>query len=104
MEGQGRGKQKTVAGVLGILLGSLGVHHFYLGSNGAGFIYLGVWAACALLAVVTCGIGSMLFFVPFGGGVAEGIMLLVMSDSDFDARYNQRTPGSTEFVFSKPSS
>jgi TM2 domain-containing membrane protein YozV len=102
MEGQGRGKQKVVAGVLGILLGSLGIHHFYLGSNNAGFVYLGVWAVCFVLSFVTCGIGSVLFFIPFAGGVVEGIMLLVMSDTDFDARYNQRAPGAMEFVFSKP--
>jgi hypothetical protein len=35
-------------------------------------------------------------------GLIEGILILVMSDADFDARYNQRTPGGTEFVFSKP--
>lgn len=102
MEGTGRGKQKVVGGILGILLGSIGVHHFYLGSNGAGFIYLGVWGACLILSFFTCGIGSFLFFVPWAGGVVEGIMLLIMPDADFEARYNQRTPGSTEFVFQKP--
>ncbi len=88
MEGQGRGKQKTVAGILGILLGGLGVHHFYLGSNMAGVI-------CIIVTVVTCGVGALL-------GLIEGILLLVMSDADFETRYNQRTPGSTEFVFTKP--
>ncbi len=88
MEGQGRGKQKTVAGILGILLGGLGVHHFYLGSTTAGIIEI-------VATVVTCGVGALL-------GLVEGILLLVMSDEDFDKRYNQRAPGSTEFVFSKP--
>lgn len=88
MEGQGRGKQKIVAGLLGILLGGLGVHHFYLGSTMAGVIEL-------IATFVTCGIASLV-------GLVEGILILVMSDADFDARYNQRTPGSTEFVFMKP--
>ena len=44
---------------------------------------------------VTCGVASLV-------GLIEGILILVMSDADFDARYNQRTPGSTEFVFMKP--
>jgi TM2 domain-containing membrane protein YozV len=88
MEGQGRGKQKIVAGLLGILLGGLGVHHFYLGSTMAGVIEL-------IATLVTCGIASLV-------GLIEGILILVMSDADFDARYNQRTPGSTEFVFMKP--
>jgi TM2 domain-containing membrane protein YozV len=82
-----RGKNKVVAGVLGILLGGLGIHHFYLGSIGAGVICL----------VLSCfGIGPIL-------GLVEGILLLVMSDADFDARYNLREPGSMEFVFMKPS-
>jgi len=33
-------KSKTVAGVLGILLGSLGVHNFYLGFTGKGIAQL----------------------------------------------------------------
>jgi TM2 domain-containing membrane protein YozV len=88
MEGQGRGKQKIVAGLLGILLGGLGVHHFYLGSTMAGVIEL-------IATFVTCGVASLV-------GLIEGILILVMSDGDFDARYNARTPGSTEFVFMKP--
>ena len=88
MEGQGRGKQKIVAGLLGVLLGGLGVHHFYLGSTMAGVIEL-------IATFVTCGVASLV-------GLIEGILILVMSDADFDARYNQRTPGGTEFVFMKP--
>ena len=88
MEGQGRGKQKVVAGILGILLGGFGVHHFYLGSTTAGIIQI-------IATFVTCGAASLV-------GLVEGILLLVMNDADFDARYNQRTPGATEFVFMKP--
>jgi TM2 domain-containing membrane protein YozV len=81
-----RGKQKVVAGVLAILLGGLGIHHFYLGSVGAGVV-------CLLASCV--GVGFIL-------GIVEGILLLTMSDQDFDARYNLRTPESMEFVFMKP--
>jgi TM2 domain-containing membrane protein YozV len=89
---QTRGKEKTVAGILGILLGGLGIHHFYLGSTVAGVIELAV-------TVVTCGFGAV-----FSGiaGLVEGIMLLTMSDEEFNQRYNQRTPESMEFVFMKP--
>ncbi|MEX2176101.1 MAG: TM2 domain-containing protein [Pirellulaceae bacterium] len=83
----GRGKNKVVAGILGILLGMLGIHHFYLGSVMAGVI--------CILANVACGLGSII-------GLVEGIMLLIMSDAEFDARYNNRTPESMEFVFMKP--
>ena len=83
-----RGKQKVVAGILGILLGWLGIHHFYLGSTGAGVI--------CLLASFCFGLGGII-------GIIEGIMLLIMKDEEFEARYNQREPGSMEFVFMKPS-
>ena len=82
----GRGKNKVVAGVLGILLGGLGVHHFYLGSITSGIILL-VSSCCF-------GLGTIL-------GLVEGILLLVMTDEEFDAKYNAREPESMEFVFQK---
>jgi TM2 domain-containing membrane protein YozV len=85
----GRGKDKMVAGLLGIFLGGLGVHQFYLGSNTTGIIEI-------VLSVVSCYIlGSIC-------GIVEGIMILVMSQEEFDARYNRRAPESVEFVFMKP--
>lgn len=86
MASAGRGKSKVTAGVLGILLGGLGIHHFYLGSSTAGIIC--IVASCCV------GLGSVL-------GLIEGIMLLVMSDEEFDAKYNARTPEPMEFVFQK---
>ncbi len=83
--GTGRGKSKVVAGVLGILLGGLGIHHFHLGSTMAGVVTL-------LLCCV--GVGGIL-------GLVEGILLLMMSDAEFDAKYNARTPEPMEFVFMK---
>jgi len=85
---QSRGKDKTTAGILGILLGSLGVHQYYLGSTVTGVIEL-------VLTFVTCGIGSLL-------GLVEGILILIMPQEEFDQRYNYRTPESIEFVFMKP--
>lgn len=88
----GRGKNKVVAGVLGILLGGLGIHHFYLGSNIAGVILLAVsLVSCGLLGVISGIVGFV-----------EGLMILFMSDAEFDARYNSRTPESMEFVFTGP--
>lgn len=83
----GNGKTKLVAGLLALFLGGFGVHHFYLGSVTAGIV-------CIAVTWLTCGAGGILPLI-------EAIMLLVMSDADFDAKYNQRTPGSMEFVFSK---
>jgi len=82
---EGNGKNKVTAGVLGILLGGLGIHHFYLNSPVTGVICL----------VSSCvGVGAII-------GLVEGIMILTMTDAEFDARYNFRTPDTIEFVFQK---
>jgi TM2 domain-containing membrane protein YozV len=85
---EGRGKEKGTAGLLGIFLGGVGAHHFYLGSTTSGIIQIAV-------TVCTCGIGALM-------GHVEGIMLLLMKDDEFNSRYNQRAPAALEFVFMKP--
>jgi len=84
----GNGKNKVVAALLALFLGGFGVHHFYLGSTMAGVI-------CIAATWLTCGFGVILPFIEF-------IMLLIMSEADFDKKYNQRTPESMEFVFTGP--
>jgi TM2 domain-containing membrane protein YozV len=79
----GRGKHKIVAGLLAVVMGFLGVHHFYLGSLSSGFTVL----------LMSC------FGVGFVVGPVEGVMLLMMSDVEFDAKYNHRVPDTLEFVF-----
>jgi hypothetical protein len=65
-------KDKTTAGVLGLLLGGFGAHKFYLGQSGAGIVYLlFCWT-----------------FIPALIGLVEGISLLTMSQSAFDMRHN----------------
>lgn len=60
-------KSRIVAGILGLLLGGLGVHKFYLGNIGLGIVYLIFsWT-----------------FVPAIIGFIEGIIDLVQSDSEF---------------------
>lgn len=59
-------KSKMAAGLLGIFLGSFGVHNFYLG-------YTGKAVAQLLITVLTCGFGS---FVSGIWGLVEGIMIL----------------------------
>jgi TM2 domain-containing membrane protein YozV len=60
-------KSKIVAGILGILLGSLGVHNFYLGFTGKAVAQL-------LITVLSAG---MLSFISGLWGLIEGIMILV---------------------------
>lgn len=67
MAGVGEQKSKVVAGILGILLGSLGIHNFYLGKTKIGLIQL-------LVSVISFGI-----LAPFMAiwGLIEGILILV---------------------------
>lgn len=60
-------KSKLVAGLLGIFLGSIGVHNFYLG-------YTGKAVAQLLIALLTCGAGATITSI---WGLIEGIMILV---------------------------
>ncbi|MEG0693890.1 MAG: TM2 domain-containing protein [Oscillospiraceae bacterium] len=62
-------KSKIAAGVLGILLGSLGIHNFYLG-------YTGKAIAQLLITLFTCGIGA---FATSIWGLVEGILILTGS-------------------------
>lgn len=60
-------KSKVVAGVLGILLGSLGIHNFYLGNTTRGIIQLLI----SLLSV-----GFLAWAVAIWG-IVEGILILI---------------------------
>ncbi|MFI3261154.1 MAG: TM2 domain-containing protein [bacterium] len=62
-------KSKVCAGILGILLGSLGIHNFYLGYTGKGVAQL-------LITVLSCGFLAVISSV---WGLVEGIMILTGS-------------------------
>ena len=65
-------KSKMIAGILGILVGGLGIHNFYLGYITKGVIQVVLTA----LGVITCG---LLFPLPIAAGIwglVEGIMIL----------------------------
>jgi TM2 domain-containing membrane protein YozV len=64
-------KSRVVAGILGILLGNFGAHKFYLGKIGMGILYL------------------VFFWTGIPGiiGLIEGILYLVKSDEEFQAKY-----------------
>lgn len=65
------GKSKLAAALFALLLGGIGIHKFYLGSVGWGIVYLlFCWT-----------------FIPAIIGFIEGILLLVMSESDFNKKY-----------------
>jgi TM2 domain-containing membrane protein YozV len=66
-------KSKLVAGILGILLGGLGIHRFYLGYNSIGIIQIVV---TVVLGILTCGIGVIVGHI---WGLIEGILILTGS-------------------------
>lgn len=68
-------KSKVCAGLLGIFLGSIGVHNFYLG-------YTGKAIAQLLITILSC---FMLYWVSAIWGLIEGILILTGSTITTDA-------------------
>lgn len=71
-----RGKTKTVAGILALLLGGLGAHKFYLGNWGLGIVFL-----------------ASVFVVPYVSaviGLIEAIRFFTLSETAFNEKYNYR--------------
>jgi TM2 domain-containing membrane protein YozV len=77
-------KNKTTAGLLGIFLGSLGIHKFYLGFTGPGLVYL-------LTNTIGFAVTWLLLFIPnIALGIMatiEGIIYLTKSDEEFEQLY-----------------
>jgi TM2 domain-containing membrane protein YozV len=67
--------KKMTAGLLGIFLGSLGIHKFYLGMTTPGLIML--------LLSLTC-VGYPIMHTI---GLIEGILYLTRSDKEFEEQY-----------------
>ena len=73
---QNRGKTKTIAGILALLLGGLGAHKFYLGNWGIGIVFF-----------------VSVFIVPYVSaviGVIEAIRFFTLSESSFNEKYNYK--------------
>lgn len=70
-------KSKLAAGLLGIFLGSLGIHNFYLG-------YTGKAVAQLLISLLTCGFGAVISSI---WGLIEGILILT-GDIKVDGKGN----------------
>jgi TM2 domain-containing membrane protein YozV/uncharacterized protein YjbJ (UPF0337 family) len=65
--------KKLIAGILAIVIGSLGIHKFILGYTQEGIIQI-------IITVVTCGLGGII-------GLIEGIIYLTKSDEEFYQTY-----------------
>jgi TM2 domain-containing membrane protein YozV len=77
------GTNRVLCGILGILLGSLGVHKFVNGYTKEGVIML-------LVSLLTCGIGATVMSVI---GIVEGIMYLTKTDEQFQSEYGSGQKG-----------
>jgi TM2 domain-containing membrane protein YozV len=70
-------RERILAAVLAFVLGGWGVHRFYLGKHVSGVFYLlFCWT-----------------FIPSLLGFIEGVSLLLMSEQEFQFRYNTRLLG-----------
>lgn len=59
-------KNRVAAGLLAMLMGSMGIHSFYLGNNSRGLMQL-------LISLLTCGLGAIAMQI---WGIVEGIKIL----------------------------
>jgi len=75
--------KRVLAGVVGILLGTLGIHKFILGYQNEGLIML-------LISILTCGIGAGAIGLI---GLIEGIIYLTKSDEEFYEIYQENKRG-----------
>lgn len=66
-----RYKKRTTTAILAILLGGMGVHRFYLGQRRGIFYLLFCWT-----------------FLPLAIAIAEAIYFIIISDDEWDKKYN----------------
>ena len=71
--------KRVIAGILGILFGSLGIHKFVLGYTKEGLIQIGI-------SIISCGILGII-------GIIEGIIYLTKNDEEFVEIYQNNHKG-----------
>jgi TM2 domain-containing membrane protein YozV len=79
-------KDKVTAGLLALLLGGTGAHHFYLGNPGIGVAYLLVWLSGALMSFIY--IGLLWVWIPGIFALIDGIMYLTKPEDQFQRNYH----------------
>jgi TM2 domain-containing membrane protein YozV len=71
------GKSRGVAGLLALLLGSVGVHYFYIGKSTAGVIFL-------LVALLSCGVlGTVTWVI----SIIQGVLFFTSTQQEFEQRW-----------------
>ncbi len=82
----GGDNKKMLAGILAIILGSLGIHKFILGYQKEGIILL-VITVVGWLTTCLFGLGFLLLSATSIVGIIEGIIYLTKSDEEFYNTY-----------------
>ena len=76
---------RTIAGLLAVLLGGIGIHKFYLGYKNEGIILLAIGGSGFLFAFLL--IGLLWVWIPATIGVIEGVIYLTKTDEEFERVY-----------------
>lgn len=82
-------KNKTVAALLALFIGTIGMHRFYIQRAGSGFLYLGSTVLGVALAVD----GNpfpWLIIIPGCCAFIEAVNFFLMSEKDFDNKYRDK--------------
>ena len=71
------GKSRGVAGLLALLLGTVGLHYFYMGKTQAGVIFL-------VITLLSCGILGMVTGIV---SIIQGVLFFTSSQEEFERRW-----------------
>lgn len=85
----GTENKKILAGILAIILGSLGIHKFILGYQKEGIILL--VTSIIGYATVCFAVGGFILMITWVIGVIEGIIYLTKTDEEFYSMYQVGT-------------
>lgn len=70
---QRQDSQRILCGILALLIGTLGIQYFVIGKTTAGILTI-------VLSICTCGLWGIITLI-------QGIMILCMSDEDFENKF-----------------
>lgn len=81
-------RNKTVAALMALFLGNLGIHKFYLGKKSAGLAYLLTTLFGWLLSIIVIGLIPVFIIVIMS--FVDCVSLLLMDEEEFDKAYNPK--------------
>ncbi len=86
-------RKKSVAGILALFFGILGVHRFYLRQRFWGIVHLAIFGICMIASVEE---KAPFILIPAAMGFIDAILFFAIPKEDFDQKYNkeklQRVP------------